>query len=77
MQVTYESVEQAAKQLTMREKAALAHTLLKDLDEVEDDDVEAIWAEEIERRAEAYKRGLITSSPTDEVVARVRARIGR
>jgi len=77
MQVTYESVEQAAKQLTMREKAALAHTLLKDVDEVEDDDVEAIWAEEIERRAEAYKRGLITSSPTDEVVARVRARIGR
>lgn len=75
MNMTYEAIEQAARQLTVKEKASLAHALLKDLDEAEDEDVEALWAAEAERRYDAYLRGEMDSSPGDEVIARVRQRI--
>ena len=42
MNTTYEAIEQAARQLTIKQKAALAHTLLKDLDEGKDEDVHTL-----------------------------------
>lgn len=77
MSVTYESVEQAARQLTTRERAALAQTLLRELDGGEDEDVEAFWIEEAKRRYEAYLRGEMSSSPGGDVFARVRERLQR
>jgi putative addiction module component (TIGR02574 family) len=73
MNTTYEAVEQAARQLTIPEKAALAQTLLMDLDEGEDEDVEALWVEEARRRYEAYLRGEMEAIDGDEVMARLRS----
>lgn len=73
MNTTYEAIEQAARQLTIKQKAALAHTLLKDLDEGGDEDVQALWIEEAERRYDAWKRGEIEAIDGDEVMARLRS----
>ncbi len=72
METTYEAIEQAAKQLTIKQKAALAHTLLKDLDEGEDEDVQALWMDEAKRRYDAYLRGEMEAIDGDEVMARLR-----
>jgi hypothetical protein len=78
MEITLENIQQAAKQQSLRDRLVLAHSLLEDLDEGTEDaetEIEMLWLDEVERRIEAYRRGLITSSPFEEVVARVRATI--
>jgi hypothetical protein len=77
MNTTYEAIERAARQLTIKQKAALAHTLLKDLDEGEDEDVRSLWLAEAKRRYDAYLRGEMESSPAEDVFARVLNRIRR
>jgi putative addiction module component (TIGR02574 family) len=77
MDLTYETIEQAARKLTVKERASLAHNLLRDLDDGENEEVEALWAAEAERRVDAYLRGEMESSPADEVIQRVRDRIRR
>ncbi|HET9225487.1 MAG TPA: addiction module protein [Thermoanaerobaculia bacterium] len=59
-----------ALQLTPQERAEMAAELLASLDEPEDADVEAAWAEEIERRARRVLAG--ESSGTDWAEARAR-----
>lgn len=59
-----------ALQLSPEERADVAAELLASLDESEDPDVEATWAEEIERRARRVLAG--ESSGTDWVEARAR-----
>ncbi len=75
MILTFETLEAAAKQLSVKERAALAHTLLKSLDEGEDDDAEELWAAEIHRRADLYKRGEMETVDLDEAMARIRSRL--
>lgn len=78
MNATLESIEQAAKQLSLNQRAALAHTLIKDLDdEAEGDEryIETLWAAEAEDRLDAYLHGEIEASPMSDVVERVRANI--
>jgi hypothetical protein len=79
MQMTFETIEHAAKQLTTYQKAILARRLLEDLDETDakPDEIEAMWIAEAESRLDAFLRGEIGSSPTEEVVARIRARLAR
>jgi hypothetical protein len=45
------------------ERAALAAVLLESLDESPDPDAEALWAEEILRRKQAWDRGEVTPVP--------------
>lgn len=71
LNMTLETIEEAAKQLGVKERAALAHTLLKGLDDGVDEDVEALWIAEAERRYDAYLRGEIEALPGDEVMARL------
>jgi len=75
MSLVYEEIEQSAGQLTIGQKAALAQTLLKDLDQEEAEDVEDLWIAEAEQRYEAYLRGEMEALPGDEVMARVRYRL--
>lgn len=77
MNQTYDAIEHAARQLTIKQKAALAHALLKDLDAGDDGDVETLWINEAKSRLAAYRRGEMDSSPTEDVVARVLERIRR
>ena len=81
MNLTFETIEHAAKQLSQKERSALVHSLLEDLDEngevKVETEIEKAWLDEVERRIEAYRLGLISSSPYEDVVERVRARIAR
>ncbi len=74
MNVTLESIEQAAKQLSVRERGALANSLIKGLDEAEGDEeyIESLWAAEAELRIDAYLNGDLESSDGDRVMARLR-----
>lgn len=62
---TSEQIEAAAMQLPLAERALLAERLLASLDDVE---VEREWAEEIDRRMEAYEEGKLRMYPGDEVL---------
>ncbi len=77
MSTTLESIELAAQQLSINERAALAHSLLKGLDEAEGDEryIESLWASEAEDRLDGYLEGEIEASPMADVVERVRSRI--
>lgn len=81
MNSTFETVEAAAKQLTLKERSALVHSLLEDIDENDavdnETEIETAWLDEVERRIEAYKQGRIGSSSFEEAVKNVRARIAK
>ncbi|MBX3244922.1 MAG: addiction module protein [Acidobacteria bacterium] len=77
MNATLKSIEEAANLLSVRERAALAHNLLKGLDDADEDEsyIESLWAKESEERLDAYLRGEIEASPFEDAVERVKARI--
>jgi putative addiction module component (TIGR02574 family) len=56
-----------AMRLSITERAELATALLASLDGEPDDDVEAAWAAEIERRVERIKSGTAKGRPWAEV----------
>lgn len=72
---TVDEIEIAAMHLTVSERAQLAQRLLASLDE--DSEIEQAWAEEIDRRLDAYEKGDTTLIPAEEVFARIRARLRR
>jgi putative addiction module component (TIGR02574 family) len=71
MGVSLKEVEDQARQLTLRERAALAESLLESLHLVLSD-AEAAWAQEIEDRVAAYDRGEITAYAAEDVFAEAR-----
>jgi len=71
-----EKLEAEALELSVRERAALAHRLIASLDEGPEDDpteVELAWEEEIRSRLAAYRSGEVQAIPSDEVFAKARA----
>jgi len=69
---TGEKVLEQALRLELPERAELAAELLASLDGERDDDVEAAWAAEIERRAARARSGEDPGRPWAEVRDRVR-----
>jgi putative addiction module component (TIGR02574 family) len=53
------------------ERARVAEQLLESLEPANDRNCQ-LWAEEAERRVEAYERGDLESKPAEEVFARLR-----
>lgn len=70
-----ENIEAAALQLAPAERAHLAERLLASLEQ--DDEIQAAWVEEAERRMDAFDRGEMEAVDVDEAIARARARISR
>jgi putative addiction module component (TIGR02574 family) len=64
-----------ASQLPEGERAELAARLLETLDGEPDEDVEAAWAEEIERRVRQIDAGEVELIPWNEVRAKLFARL--
>lgn len=60
-----EILEEALK-LRPEQKFAVVEGLLNSLD-AEDEKIDAIWAEEAERRLEAYREGRLESIPMEKV----------
>lgn len=63
-----------ALELPLTQRAELATQLLDSLDEISEEENDALWAEEAERRYAAYKAGQARAVPAEEVFARLRSR---
>jgi len=68
-------IEKQARALPPKEKAALAHQLIEELDMAADADAEQLWIDEAQRRYEAYLKGELEALPGDEVMTRARNRL--
>ncbi len=75
MTTNLEKLEKEVRALSSREKAALARTLIEDLDAAVDENVEEIWIEEAQRRYAAYRAGDLEAVPGEEAMRRARQRL--
>jgi putative addiction module component (TIGR02574 family) len=66
---------QEASELPETERAELAGRLLESLHGEPDEDVEAAWAQEIERRVREIDNGEVKTIPWEEVRAKLYARL--
>jgi len=65
----------AAIKLTERDRLQIVEELLASLEPDNDEDVDAAWAAEIERRSKEIKRGIVRPIPWKEVKAQARKRV--
>ena len=71
---TYEEIISAALALPPDTRAMLAEHLLESLDAEDQKKIDALWAEEAERRNKEIDDGVVTPIPGEEVMNRLRAR---
>ena len=69
------AVLEQALQLPPEERADVAKLLIASLDEPGDEDVEAAWLAEVERRLQDVDRGTATFEPWEVVRTRIAARL--
>lgn len=65
-----------ALELPLAERAELARQLLDSLEDISEEENDALWAAEAERRYADFKAGEIKAIPAEEVFARLRTRNG-
>lgn len=75
MTANFKELEKEVRALGSREKAALARTLIDDLDKNMDPGAEQLWIEEAQRRYQAYQTGNLKSVPGEEAMQRARHRL--
>ncbi len=68
-------LENEIQQLSSKEKAALAHSLIEQLDGEEDPGVEEIWRREAESRYQAFLDGKVETVSGKEAMKRARERL--
>lgn len=71
---TYDEIFGAALSLPPGLRAMLAEHLLKSLDSVQQAEIDAIWAEEAEKRVQAVEQGQVTLIPGEQVFQELRSR---
>jgi putative addiction module component (TIGR02574 family) len=71
---TYEEIISAALSLPPDSRAMLAEHLLDSLNGEDQKRIDALWAEEAERRDQEIEDGIATAIPGEEVMDRMRAR---
>ncbi|MDH4048462.1 MAG: addiction module protein [Gammaproteobacteria bacterium] len=71
MAATTQELYERAMSLNDEDRAELVGLLLESLEIVADDDVEAAWLKEIERRVSELDSGAVKSVPWTEVRSRV------
>jgi putative addiction module component (TIGR02574 family) len=69
-----EDVAAEALELPLTARAELASRLLDSLEEISEEESDALWAEEAERRYAAYKGGEIKAVLAEQVFAELRSR---
>lgn len=70
-----EDVEEAALELKLDDRAALAAKLLRSLEGVSEAENERLWLAEAERRQQELQSGQVEPLPGDEVLRRAAAEI--
>ncbi|HEY0511083.1 MAG TPA: addiction module protein [Thermoanaerobaculia bacterium] len=76
--MSFEDLKREALKLSLDDREDLAYSLLRSLDEEEDDvnpDHARLWREEIERRYREYQQGTAQTFDADEVIAELRAEL--
>ena len=58
-------------ELPFRERAHLAHRLIESLDDTQDEDAEARWMQEIDKRSRQIDAGSVACKPIEDVVAAI------
>jgi putative addiction module component (TIGR02574 family) len=74
---TYEEIISAALSLPPGARAMLAEHLLDSLNGEDQKRIDALWADEIERRIREVDEGKVTPIPGDQVMDRLRTRRSR
>ncbi len=74
MSTQSEDLLQSALALPDSDRAELAASLIRSLDTQSDDDVDAAWAAEIQRRIESIDNGEVKLIPWDDVMREMRDR---
>jgi putative addiction module component (TIGR02574 family) len=72
MPETVEKLKAELGKLTTRERAEIAHFLLHTLDPQEDEDVEAAWDQELDKRAKEIDSGKVVGKPVSPVIRRAK-----
>ena len=72
---TGEGNRQRRYKLTESERLQIVEELLASLEPVADDDVDAAWTAEVERRSREIKEGTVRPIPWEEVKSRARRRV--
>lgn len=76
MPMTKDQLLAEAKALGPEEREALAEELWLSLDAERRDEIDAAWAEKIERRIDAYDKGEVQATSPDEMFRRLRQKYG-
>lgn len=76
MSRTLQDLYREASELSENERAELAGLLLESLESEPEADVEAAWAEEIERRVREIDSDNVKTIPWEQVKAQMHARLG-
>ena len=71
---TYEEIISAALALPPGARAMLAEHLMESLDAEDQQKIDALWAQEAERRDKEIENGTVTPIPGKDVMNRLRAR---
>lgn len=74
---TYEEIMNAALALPPDEREMLAEHLMESLDAEQQARIDALWAEEAERRFKEIEDGVVQAIPGEEVMERLRSRYKR
>ncbi len=59
--------ESVLLRLTIKKRAHLAEKLIASLDNLSEEEREELWADEADRRYQVYKKGKMSSSPSEHV----------
>ena len=77
MAANFDDIMKDSLSLPPGARAMLADQLLVSLDAEDQKRIDALWAEEAERRDKEIEDGLVTPIPGEEVMERLRARYKR
>lgn len=73
MNTSNRNLEEQVKKLPQKDRARLAMSLIDSLDPGTDEDAEALWLDEAEKRLKAYDAGKTQSRPVNDVIAEIKS----
>lgn len=73
--MSLEKIEAEIKKLDLKDRAALAKWIVESLDDLSESEVEALWAEEAERRLDEMEQGKVAEIPAKDAIRRARTAI--
>jgi putative addiction module component (TIGR02574 family) len=70
--MSLKQIENEIKKLALKDRATLAKWIVESLDDLSQSEVEALWAEEAERRLDEMEQGRVPEIPAREALGRAR-----